>query len=182
MPLLGFLWDPLGYLWRPFGRRIRVYFEDPVQEELREIEEWKDLIMQNLLQKDLQILEIGEVAVKRAEEELALQQVDKLRVVEEMVFLIPLKNLHQAQILRIQQDLPLDLIGLLKLIRILRTQLFLVLIIVYPGLVEGLHKILAQILLIKDHLLKARIHHPQESRDQEITVQDLMINQTSIIY
>ena len=34
---------------------------------------------------------------------------------------------------------------------------------------------------MKDHLLKALIPHPQESRDQEITVQDLMINQTIII-
>ena len=26
---------PLGYLWHPFGRRIRVHFEDLVQEGLR---------------------------------------------------------------------------------------------------------------------------------------------------
>ena len=42
-------------------------------------------------------------------------------------------------------------------------------------------KILVQTLLIKDHLLKVLIHHRQESPDQEITVQDLMINTTIII-
>ena len=66
---------------------------------MREIEEWKDLIMQNLLQIDLQILEIGELVVKRAEEELVLQQVDKLQVEEETLLPIPLNNLLPGQIL-----------------------------------------------------------------------------------
>jgi hypothetical protein len=42
-------------------------------------------------------------------------------------------------------------------------------------LVEDPQRVLVQTLLIKDHL-KALIHPRQESRDQEITVQDLMIN------
>ena len=60
--------------------------------------------------------------------------------------------------------------------------LFLVLKKVSDVLAEDLQKMLVQILLTKDHPLKARIHHLQESLDQEITVQDLMINQTTIIY
>ena len=59
---------------------------------------------------------------------------------------------------------------------------FLALKKVQVELVEDLQRILVQTLSIKDHLLKAHIHRPQESRDQEITVQDLMINQTIIIY
>jgi len=47
--------------------------------------------------------------------------------------------------------------------------------------VEEMKKIPVQTLLIKDHLLKVLIHHRQESPDQEITVQDLMINTTIII-
>ena len=44
---------------------------------------------------------------------------------------------------------------------------------------EDLKQILGQIPLKEDLLLKAqRIHHPRESRDQEITIQDLMINKT----
>ena len=45
-------------------------------------------------------------------------------------------------------------------------------------LVEDLQKILDQILLIKGLLLKVLIHPLLENRDQEITVQDLMINLT----
>ena len=44
-------------------------------------------------------------------------------------------------------------------------------------IVEDQQKILIPILLIKDHRLKVLIHPLLESRDQEITVQDLMINQ-----
>ena len=49
-------------------------------------------------------------------------------------------------------------------------------------LAEDLQRIQVQTLLIQDQLLKALIHRPQDSLDQEITVQDLMINQTIIIY
>ena len=59
--------------------------------------------------------------------------------------------------------------------------LFLVLKKASEELVEEVQKILVQILLVKDHLLKVLIHHRQESPDQEITVQDLMINTTIII-
>ena len=60
--------------------------------------------------------------------------------------------------------------------------LFLMLKKVQDDLVEDLQKIRVQTLLMKDHLLKVLIHHLQESRGQEITVQDLMINKTIIIY
>ena len=65
--------------------------------------------------------------------------------------------------------------------------LFLVLKKAQDELVEEVQKIPMKILLmkdhlLKDHLLKVLIRHPQESRDQEITVQDLMINTTIIIY
>ena len=60
--------------------------------------------------------------------------------------------------------------------------LFLVLKKASDELVEEVQKILVQTLLMKDHLLKVLIHHPQESRGQEITVQDLMINKTILIY
>jgi hypothetical protein len=59
--------------------------------------------------------------------------------------------------------------------------LFLVLKKASEELVEEVQKILVQILLVQDHLLKVLIHHRQESPDQEITVQDLMINTTIII-
>ena len=59
---------------------------------------------------------------------------------------------------------------------------FLVLKKVSVELVEDLQRILVQIRLIEDHPLKALIHPPQESRDQEITAQDLMTNHTIIIY
>ena len=49
------------------------------------------------------------------------------------------------------------------------------------GLVEDQHKTPVKRLLMEDHPLKAHIHHLQESRDQEITVQDLMINTIIII-
>ena len=49
------------------------------------------------------------------------------------------------------------------------------------GLVKDLPKILVQVPLIKDHLLKVHIP-PQRGRpDQEITVQDLMINLVDFI-
>ena len=60
--------------------------------------------------------------------------------------------------------------------------LFLVLKKMLEELVEDLQKILVQTLLIEDHPLKVLIHRQQESRDQEITVQDLMINPKIIIY
>ena len=71
---------------------------------------------------------------------------------------------------------PLDLIGPLKLTTVLKMLPFLVLKKEEVELLEDLQRILVQILSIKDHLLKALIHRPQESLDQEITVQDLMIN------
>ena len=60
--------------------------------------------------------------------------------------------------------------------------LFLVLKKASDELVEEVQKILVQTLLIKikDHLLRVLIPHRQESPDQEITVQDLMINTTII--
>ena len=70
----------------------------------------------------------------------------------------------------------LDLIGLLKLIKLLKMLLFLVPIKVNLELVEDLQIILVSTRLIKSHLLEALIHPLQESRDQEIIVQDLMIN------
>ena len=60
--------------------------------------------------------------------------------------------------------------------------LFLVLKKALEELVEEVQVILVQTRLMKDHLLKVLIHHPQESRDQEITVQGLMIDTTIIIY
>ena len=60
--------------------------------------------------------------------------------------------------------------------------LFLVLKKGEDELVEDPNKILVKTLLIKEHLLKAHIRHLQESQDQEITVQDLMINTAIIIY
>ena len=50
------------------------------------------------------------------------------------------------------------------------------------GIVEDLQKILVQILIIEDLLHQVLIHLLLESRGQEITVQDLMINKTIIIY
>ena len=73
--------------------------QELILEDLILIGEWKDLIMQNLPQIDHQILEIGELAVKRPEEELVLQQVDKLQVEEEIVILTLLNDLHLGQIL-----------------------------------------------------------------------------------
>ncbi len=59
--------------------------------------------------------------------------------------------------------------------------LFLVLKQIREGLLEGQQKTRVPIRQIKDHRLKVLIHHLLESRDQEITVQDLMINPTIII-
>ena len=59
--------------------------------------------------------------------------------------------------------------------------LFLVLKKASDELVEEVQKILVQTQLIKDHLLKVLVHHRQESPDQEITVQDLMIDTKIII-
>ena len=69
---------------------------------MKEIEEWQDLIIENLLQIDLQILEIGELVVKNPEEGLVLWQLENHQVVEEMVPLIPLSN--QLQDLQDLQD------------------------------------------------------------------------------
>ncbi len=77
---------------------------------------------------------------------------------------------------------PIDLIGLLKLTIILKMLLFLLLKKVQDELVEDLQKVLVSNLPMKDHLLKALIHHQQGTRGQGITVQDLMINPTLIIY
>ena len=74
-----------------------------------------------------------------------------------------------------QIGLPPDLLGLLKLTIVLKMLPFLVLKKEPVELVEDPQRILVQTLLIKDHL-KALIHLRQESRDQEITVHDLMIN------
>ncbi len=60
--------------------------------------------------------------------------------------------------------------------------LFLVLKKVKVELIEDLKTIPLQNQLMIDHLPKAPIHHPQEGRDQGITVQDLMINKSRIIY
>ena len=150
-------------------------------EDLKEIGEWKDLIIQNLLQIDLQILEIGEPAVKKPDEVLVLWQVDKHQIVEEIVHPIPLKNHLQDSIPIINTDLLRDLIGLLKMTTILKTQHFLIQIKVFLELIEGLQKALVQVQRIKDPLLQVHIHPLQESRDQEITVQDSMINPTIII-
>ena len=80
-----------------------------------------------------------------------------------------------------QIDLLLGLEGLLKLTIVLKMLPFLVLKKEQVELVEDLQRTLVQTLSIKDHLLKALIHRPRESRNQEITVQDLMINQRIII-
>ena len=80
-----------------------------------------------------------------------------------------------------QIGLLLDLLGLLKLTVVLKMLPFLALKKVQVELVEDLQIILVQTLIIKDHLLKALIHLPPESRDQEITAQDLMINRAIII-
>ena len=61
-------------------------------------------------------------------------------------------------------------------------QLFLVLKKEEDKLLEELLKTLIQTPLVTDHPLKTHIHHQQENLDQEITVQDLMINTTIIIY
>ena len=59
---------------------------------MKEIEECKDLIIQNPLQIYLQILEIGALVVKKPEEVLVPQQVRKHQVEEEVVHLIQLCN------------------------------------------------------------------------------------------
>ena len=81
-----------------------------------------------------------------------------------------------------------QIIKILKIVIILRTQLFLMQTKFRIGLVvEDLQKIQVQILLIaliliiKDHLLEVLIHPQPESPDQEITVQGLMINSAIII-
>ena len=125
-------------------------------------------------------MEIGELVDKKLGKGLVLQQVVKHQVEEEMEHLL-LKHHLQGSILIIQLGFRLDLKGLLKLTTILKMLLFLVLKKVSDELVEEVQKILVQTLLIKDHLLKVLIHHRQESPDQEITVQDLMINTTIII-
>ncbi len=80
-----------------------------------------------------------------------------------------------------QQEPLLELIGLQKLIIVLKMLLFLVLKKEEEELAEDQQKMQGQTLPIEDHLQEVRIPLP-ESRDQEITVQDLMINQTIIIY
>ena len=73
------------------GQEILV-LQKLILEDPREIVEWKDLIMQNPHQLELQTLEIGEPADKKLGEGLALQQMVKLQVEEEMDRLMPLKN------------------------------------------------------------------------------------------
>tara|TARA_Y100001968_G_scaffold177850_1_gene162870 strand:- start:247 stop:495 length:249 start_codon:yes stop_codon:yes gene_type:complete len=77
---------------------------------------------------------------------------------------------------RLEEEDPLKITILLKM------QLFLVLKKLLDELVEDLRKIIVQTILKKDHLLEALIHRRQKNLDQEITVQDLMINQRIIIY
>ena len=129
-------------------------------------------------------MEIGELVDKKLGKGLVLQQVVKHQVEEEMEHLL-LKHHLQGSILIIQLGFRLDLKGLLKLTTILKMLLFLVLKKASEELVEEVQKILVETLMIKDdlldHLLKVLIHHRQESPDQEITVQDLMINTTIII-
>ena len=121
-------------------------------------------------------MEIDELVDKKLGEGLALQRMVKLQVEEEMESLIPLKHHRQGLILTMHKGLLLDLIGLLKLITVLKMQLFPVLKKLRDEPAGELHKVLMKTLLNKDHPLKARIHHLQESRDQEITVPGLMIN------
>ena len=151
-----------------------------ILKDLKEIGEWNDLIIQHPLQIEPQALEIGELVDKKLGKGLVPQQVVKHQVEEEMEHLL-LKHHLQGSILIIQPGFRLDLKGLLKLTTILKMLLFLVLKKASDELVEEVQKILVQTLLIKDHLLKVLIHHRQESPDQEITVQDLMINTTIII-
>ena len=61
-------------------------------EELKEIGEWKDLIIQNLPQIGPQALVIGELADKKLGGGLVLHQVIKHQVAEEMDLLILLKH------------------------------------------------------------------------------------------
>ena len=72
-------------------------------DQLKEIGEWKDLIIQNLHKINHQILEIGELILeigelvdKKLGEVLVLQLILKHQVEEEMERLIPLRHLHQG--------------------------------------------------------------------------------------
>ena len=96
--------------------------------------------------------------------------------------LIPLKTHLQGYIPIIQPKPLPDLIGLLKLTKILKMLLSQVLQKLLNEQIEDQYQIQVQTLIMKDQLLKAHIHLPQESRDQEreIIVQDLMINNFSI--
>tara|TARA_B100000945_G_scaffold215208_1_gene173400 strand:- start:269 stop:592 length:324 start_codon:yes stop_codon:yes gene_type:complete len=107
--------------------------------------------------------------------------VDKHQVEEEMPPQIPLSNHLQDQIPIIYRDLSQDQLDLPKITTTLRMQPSQVLTEELAGLVKDLPKILVQVPLIKDHLLKVHIPPQLGSQDQEITVQDLMINPLDII-
>ena len=62
---------------------------------MKEIGEWKDLIMLTPLQAEPQILETGELADKKPEEVRDLLQVVKHQVVEKAVHPMLLHNLPQ---------------------------------------------------------------------------------------
>tara|TARA_Y100000766_G_scaffold156692_1_gene134554 strand:+ start:149 stop:520 length:372 start_codon:yes stop_codon:yes gene_type:complete len=78
------------------GDREILVLQESILEELREIEEWSDLIMLNLPQIEHQALGIDELADKKPGVGLVLQQVVKHQVVEEVVPLVPLKHLLQG--------------------------------------------------------------------------------------
>ena len=140
------------------------------------------MIIPNHLQIESQTLEIGELVDKRLGEGLVLQQIVKHQFGGAMENLIPLKNYLQGYILIIQPKPLPDLIGLLKLTKILKMLLSQVLQKLLNEQIEDQYQIQVPTLIMKDHLLKARIHPPQETQDQEreIIVQDLMINNFSI--
>ena len=65
---------------------------------MKEIGEWNDLIMQNLLQVEPQTLEIGEQIDKKAGEGLVHQRVGNNQALEEMVLQTLLNNHPQDPI------------------------------------------------------------------------------------
>ena len=65
-------------------------------DQLKEIGEWKDLIIQIPLQIEPQALEIGELVDKKPGEALVLQPILKHQAEEEMESLIPLRHLLQG--------------------------------------------------------------------------------------
>ena len=87
-----------GHLGLPYLSRLSVegqeilVLQKLILEDLREIGEWSDLIMKNPPQAEPQVLEKGELADKKPEEGLVLQQVVKHQVVEEVDSLILLSH------------------------------------------------------------------------------------------